>query len=238
MNIIKLLLFCLIFNISFNLIAEEKEEITKEELLQRIELLEVEIETLKIETTDNNPVTNGSTINWGQGFAINIGLYNNVKYFFYDRDFHNVDNGMIDLSFMYYIPINNKKIISSEKTKANKTGSKIGLGLSFLISSEKYYSSWSEDINQFYIGPKFSWASQISSNLMSFTFYVSPLIHIDLNQITLTTGSQLELWISKNIKLFFGPNFSFDFNRHYIKDQLLNIDLPYAEMLLGMSYYF
>lgn len=249
MNTIKVLLLCLMLSISLNLTAEEKEEITKEELLQKIELLEVEIEKVKIEAVDNDSVANGSTLNWGHGFALDIGLDNDAKYYFSndgpgsegtftEAEGINVYNSsMVDLSFMHYFPITNKRITSNKKTITAKTGAKFGLGIQ--LSSKKHNFPWNLGFTDFYIGPKLSWTTPISSNFISFNFHYSHLIHITYwRHGTISAGTQMEFWMNEKIKLFMGPNFNLDFYPKEHEDDLPNFPIPYAELLFGLSYYF
>lgn len=190
--------------VMFNLTAEES-ELSKEELLEKIEAVEAELEMIKIESSDNNPMQTGETLDWGKGFSVGLQLE---------------APSTVGIDFMYNLPLGNNDG-GYKITPKKDMGLIWGFGIQArMISYDDVY--WDRDNfsnNQisvgYTIGPKVTVNSPVLLNYISFSSHFSPFISIakqgdedGFNEVDFgfEVGSNINFWYNENANFFIGWN--------------------------------
>lgn len=220
----RILLITLLIGINITLTAEE---ITKEELLKKIEVIEAELEMIKIDNSDNDPIQTGKIQNWGTGLSFGVQF---------------CEPANIGAEIMY-----NFQLGSSDK----KSERPLILGLGVLAKRLKYedvypFSTWQRALRVGYtIGPKISLNSPVLLNFISFSTNIIPYVlfaeiehqgYFAEVEFGLEFGAEINFWYNHNMNFSIGG--SFDPSLYKIDgNRVLTNPLEYS-INFGTNFYF
>ncbi len=180
-------------------LAAEEIEITNSELLEKIEVLEVELEKVKIEATDSSPIATGETLEWGTGLSLGVKLSSET-------------DGAFEI--MYNFPINGLK--TKEKYNSKDQGRKLGIGLvyGFRSFNDLFFDYHVEEtLFTQKVGLKLSSSSPVMMNYISASFYIIPFVQFlyegdnenySAIDFGIDIGGEINIWMNNRGAMYFG----------------------------------
>lgn len=207
---------------------EEEEGPTNEELEERIDQLEAELEEVKLEVLEENPIQNGSAMNWGTGLSIGIRANMPLNFGF---------------DVMYTFPLTSKGNGSNGDLEKNVALLGFGLQVSNIDINMDFNWDFSdfEDFRNFNFsvsgdaGIKIALSTPVLLNFLSFSAYATPYADLSYdynsNDFNIAIGSYLggdvNFWFTQGFNMYLGlytnPTF-ISINDAALRDWDMNVE--------------